>query len=87
LKNIRFSKHALNQIQFRGTTLEEVITAISESPWDFANEGKLECRLDFIYNKEWNGKYYEVKQVRPIFVEEEEIVVITVYVYYIKARK
>jgi hypothetical protein len=31
----------------------------------------------------WNGKVYPTKQVRPIFVEEaEEILVATVYVYY-----
>ena len=38
---------------------------------------------NFIYNKEWNKKIYSTKQVRPIFVEEKnEIVVVTVYVYY-----
>jgi len=32
---------------------------------------------------EWNRKVYETKQVQPIFVEEvDEIVVVTVYVYY-----
>lgn len=31
----------------------------------------------------WNKRVYTTKQVRPIFVEESnEIVVITVYVYY-----
>jgi hypothetical protein len=38
---------------------------------------------DFTYGQEWNGKFYTTKQVRPIFVEEDdEIVVVTVYVYY-----
>lgn len=36
-----------------------------------------------MFNAEWNDTFYEIKQVRPIFVEEEvEIVVVTVYVYY-----
>ena len=31
----------------------------------------------------WNNRYYAMKQVRPIFVDEpDEIVVVTVYVYY-----
>ena len=31
----------------------------------------------------WNGTHYTTKQVRPIFVDEpDEIVVVTVYVYY-----
>jgi hypothetical protein len=43
----------------------------------------LECRKDFTYGREWTGKFYETKQVRPIFAEEmDEIVVVTVYVYY-----
>jgi cyclophilin family peptidyl-prolyl cis-trans isomerase len=42
-----------------------------------------ECRKNFPFNQEWNGRAYLFKQVRPIFVEDEnEIVVVTVYVYY-----
>ena len=40
--------------------------------------------MDFPFGRKWNGKFYETKQVRPVFVEEEmEIVVVTVYTYYI----
>ncbi len=43
----------------------------------------MDCRMDFPFGQEWNGTYYETKQVRPVFVEEEaEIVVVTVYTYY-----
>jgi hypothetical protein len=46
--------------------------------------GRFDCRRDFAYGRDWNGKFYATKQVRPIFVEEtEEIVVVTVYVYYL----
>jgi hypothetical protein len=45
--------------------------------------GRLECRRDFAYGKDWNGRMYAVKQVRPIFVDEPDgIVVVTVYTYY-----
>ncbi|MBF0520807.1 MAG: hypothetical protein HQK92_13935 [Nitrospirae bacterium] len=38
---------------------------------------------DFLFENEWNKKYYSYKQVRPIFIEEEtEIIVVTVYAYY-----
>jgi hypothetical protein len=38
---------------------------------------------EFQYDKEWNGKMYVTKQMRPVFVEEAmEIVVVTVYTYY-----
>ena len=47
-----------------------------------AELGRLDCRKNFPYGKEWNGKVYATKQVRPIFVEEaRELVVITVYTY------
>jgi hypothetical protein len=40
--------------------------------------GRLECRKDFAYGQDWNGRLYTTKQVRPIFVDEaHEIVVVT----------
>jgi len=43
----------------------------------------LECTKSFPFNREWNGKTYTTKRVRPIFLEEaDEIVVVTVYTYY-----
>jgi len=51
--------------------------------WEPAERGRMQCRKDFVFGKDWNGKTYRTKQVRPIFVEEaDEIVVVTVYVYY-----
>ena len=39
--------------------------------------------MNFPYNGKWNKKFYKTKQVRPIFVETlEEILVVTVYTYY-----
>ena len=82
-KSIRLSEHAKEQLFYRGATEEEVLAAIRTCPWFEAERGKLECRKDFSYLKEWNGKKYATKQVRPIFVEEaDEIVVITIYTYY-----
>ena len=67
----------------RGFTVTEVETAIQTGVWESVEQGRLECRVDFPFDAEWNGKHYATKQVRPIFVDEEhEIVVITVYVYY-----
>ena len=75
--------HAREQIFFRGTTEEEVIETIRTSQWQPAELGRLECKKDFAYEKEWNKMYYNTRQVRPIFVEEEkEIVVVTVYTYF-----
>ncbi len=83
MKPIRLSGHARERIKARGTTQQEVIETIGTAPWGPAEGGRVECRKDFPYGREWNGKVYAAKQVRPIFVEEpDEILVVTVYVYY-----
>jgi hypothetical protein len=83
MKPIRLSEHARENMHYRGATEQEVIEAIRTALWVPAEWGRLECRKDFAYGQEWNGRFYATKQVRPIFVEEaNEIVVVTVYAYY-----
>ena len=85
MKPIKLSEHAKEQLFFRGTTEEEVIETIQASEWQPAELGRLESRKNFPFENEWNKKYYKIKQVRPIFIEEEkEIVIITVYTYFFK---
>ena len=63
--------------------MAEVEEAIRSSPWEPAELGRLQCRKNFPFGREWNSKVYATKQIRPIFVEEDsEIVVVTVYTYY-----
>lgn len=82
-KPVRLSGHARLQATRRGTTAAEVEETIRSQTWISANRGRFECRGDISFGGEWNGKPYETRQVRPIFVEEATvIVVITVYVYY-----
>ncbi|MCL0059972.1 hypothetical protein M1O57_04765 [Dehalococcoidia bacterium] len=83
MKPIRLSGHARSQLPFRGVTEEEIKETIQSETWSPAELGRLECRKDFPFGKEWNKKVYATKQVRPIFVEEAtEIIVVTVYSYY-----
>lgn len=83
MKPIRLTKHALGYIASRGFTVAEVEESIRTGKWGTAELGRLDCRKDFPYGREWNGKVYATRQVRPVFVEEaQEIVVITVYTYY-----
>jgi hypothetical protein len=82
-KPIRLSGHAQGRLSGRGTIEQEVREAIQAESWQPAERGRLECRRNLPFNAEWNGKYYVTKQVRPVFVDEpNEIVVVTVYVYY-----
>jgi len=83
MKRIRLSVHALGYLDRRGFTIAEVEDAIHTCEWQSTELGRWECRIDLPYGKEWNGKIYNTKQVRPIFVDESlEIVVVTVYTYY-----
>ena len=83
MKPIRLSSHALSYTGKRGFTEAEVKEAIRSSPWEPAELGRLECRRNFDFGQAWNGQVYPTKQVRPIFVEEAEgILVVTVYTYY-----
>jgi hypothetical protein len=82
MKTIHFSAHARENFSYRGTTEQEGIDTIRTAPWRAAEQGRLECRKDFQYKQDWNGRFYNTKQVRPIFVEEtEEIVIVNVYVF------
>ncbi len=78
MKPIRISAHAGRYSPKRGFTISEVEEAIRTTAWSAAELGRLECRKDFPHGKEWNGKPYATKQVRPVFVDEPaEIVVVT----------
>jgi hypothetical protein len=83
MKPIRLSAHALSYIAKRGFTVAEVEDAIQTRRWEPAELGRMECRKIFPFDQEWNKGLYATKEVRPIFVEEaDEIVVVTVYTYY-----
>lgn len=80
---IRLSAHAAGYMAKRGFTADEVEQAIRKGSRESAELGRLETKLDFPFRGLWNGRYFETKQVRPIFVEESnEILVVTVYTYY-----
>lgn len=83
MKPIRLSGHARLQLPRRGAEETEIIQAIRQAPWQPARLGRWECRMNFPYGREWNNTVYTIKQVRPIFVEEaDEIVVVTIYTYF-----
>ncbi|HET8564436.1 MAG TPA: DUF4258 domain-containing protein [Candidatus Binatia bacterium] len=79
MKPVRLSAHALSYITKRGFTVDEVEDAIRSGRWEPAELGRMQCRKIFPFNGQWNKKLYSNKEVRPIFVEEtDEIVVVTV---------
>jgi hypothetical protein len=83
MKNIRLTKHALEQCMERGTTEAEVRIAIEQGSREPAKLGREMCRYNFSFDDTWQDSFYAIKQVAPIVKEDsDEIVVITVYTFY-----
>lgn len=67
----------------RGALEEEVIEAIRTGEESPAKKGRKAYRKNFQYNSYWSKKFYHIKQVVPVVVEESDIfTVITVYTFY-----
>jgi len=56
MKPIRLPTTALRYTSKRGFTIPEIDEAIRTSPWMPAELGRLNCRKNFAFGKEWNGK-------------------------------
>jgi len=82
-KPIRLTRHAQEQCIERGTNATEIIQAIRKGTRETAKKGRWRYRYNLAYNTTWQNRYYAIKQVAPVVVEEaDEIVVITVYTFY-----
>lgn len=85
MKPIRLSSHARLQANLRGAADEEVYTAIREGTRKDAKKGSFRARHPFDFNSfsPVNNQFYKHKAVEVIFKDNpDEIVVITVKVYY-----
>ena len=88
MSQVIFSRHSLDQLRDRGATEAEVREAILNGERVPANKGRVAFRKNFSYRSKWKGKYYEIKQVMPIVIQEDNaFVVITVYAFYFGGRK
>lgn len=83
MKPIRLTLHAQEQAKLRGALFDEIETAIQRGQWEIVKKGRQMAKANFEFNDQWGERHHAIKQVAPVFVEEEaEIVVITVYTYY-----
>jgi len=83
MKPVRLTTHGRLQCAERGTSQLEVEQAVREGTREPAKRGRVLCRFNLTFNSSWQGNHYAVKQVAPVITEEaDEIVVITVYVFY-----
>lgn len=82
-KPIHITTHARAQMSARQATAEEVEAAIRSAPWQPAEHGRKTAARVFPFRGEHFGRFYESKEVVPVFVEEaDRIVVVTVYTFF-----
>ena len=75
--------HTLERCEERGASVEEIEDTIVHGIIELANGNRKAKYKVYDFNKERNGKFYEQKRIKVVFVEEEnEIVTVTVIVYY-----
>ena len=83
MKPVVFTFHARQRMKDRGASEENVIEAIRSGGREPVRSGRVMCRLNLEFKRDWDGVYYQIQQVAPVIVEEDErIVVITVYAFY-----
>ena len=81
---VRFHPHALERIEERGATQDEVRATVESGEKFPAKFGRAGFRRNFPFNGLWRGRSYPTKQVEVYAVEErpQEWLVITVITRY-----
>lgn len=80
---IYFSTHARERAEERGASETEVIDVLNNGTDIEAKGNKQAKEKVFAYASSRNGKYYQEKKVQVIYIiENEVIVIITVYVFF-----
>jgi len=80
---IELDPHAITRMQQRGAEENEVKKTVTEGIKIPAKYGRAGFKKNFIYNSEWNNKFYKTKQVI-VYAEQEidKLLVITVITKY-----
>lgn len=82
---IHISRHARDRMAGRGATESEIVTTLAEGTFTDARRGRMLARQAFDFNaaSPVNGCVYRYKILEVLHViEDNEIVVVTVKVYY-----
>ena len=70
-------------MQERGVSEGEVVAALNRGTAATASSGRKAKETILPFGKHWQGRFYEQKKVRVIYVEaNDELTVITVYAYF-----
>ena len=82
-KPVTLSAHARERAAQRGATEEQIAATLATGRWEPADRGRRQASQTFAFDAEWQGRLYRRQQVRVVFAEEpDSLVVVTVFVYY-----
>ena len=79
---VHLHPHAEARLAERGATEQEVIDTVLGGERFAAKYGRTGFRRNFSFAAEWNGHFFETKQIEVFAVEENGWLVITVIVKY-----
>jgi len=82
MASVRFHEHALERMDSRGATAEEVIATVAAGEPFPAKYGRTGFRRNFAGDHAWRGRQYATKQIEAYAVDEDGWLVITVIVKY-----
>jgi len=76
---IRFHSHAIARMKERGVSQEEAVAAIEHGEQFSGKYGRTGFRRNFLYDEDWRGRHYNIKQVEVYTVRDgDDCLVITV---------
>jgi hypothetical protein len=70
LMAVRFHPHALERLQERGATEEEVTATVEQGEQFQGRFGRTGFRRNFRFNSMWRGNHYHTKQAEAYAVQE-----------------
>lgn len=81
--SVEILPHAMERATERGATVDEINLTVKSGETFPAKHGRVAFRRNFNFDGEWNGKFYQFKQIEA-FAEKENNnwIVITVIVKY-----
>lgn len=80
---VHFHPHARERMEERGATEDEVEAVIEQGEEFPARLGRTGFRRNFLFDSEWRGRHYRIKQVEAYAVREgDDWLVITVITRY-----
>ena len=80
---VQLHPHALQRMAERGATSLEVAAAVQGGERFEAKFGRVGFRRNFVFEKQWRGRYYRTKQVEVYAVHQgQDYLVISVIVRY-----